>query len=366
MKSEVIDKVDFSIIRYSQCWEDTEVLLKALDIKDGDICLSIASAGDNSFGLLTQNPKKVVALDLNAVQLYLVELKKAAFLTLNYEEMLKFLGFTCSNERRAYYERCKVRISDEAKIYWDSNIENIEAGVIHTGKFDKFFALFRKKILPLTHRKKTVEKLLEVKTKEERYDFYNKKWNNTAWRMLFRIFFSKYTVGKLGRDPRFFDYAKNVKLSDIMMERTKYAFTELDVSKNPYAEYILTGEYKNNLPFSFRKENFEKIKNNLYKLELYNMSIEEYLGNTEEKTDKFNLSDIFEYMSLEMYDTLMEEIYKAASDKAILAYWNLIVPRSRTDIFADKVTELKEISEQLHKQDKAFFYTKFVVERINK
>ena len=69
MKSEVIDKVDFSIIRYSQCWEDTEVLLKALDIKDGDICLSIASAGDNSFGLLTQNPKKVVALDLNAVQL---------------------------------------------------------------------------------------------------------------------------------------------------------------------------------------------------------------------------------------------------------------------------------------------------------
>ena len=103
MESEVSKKVDFSIIRYAQCWEDPEILLEALDIKEGDICISIASAGENSFAMLTENPGKVIGIDLNLVQLRLVELKKAAFLSLEYKEMLEFLGFRESKKRTEYY-----------------------------------------------------------------------------------------------------------------------------------------------------------------------------------------------------------------------------------------------------------------------
>jgi len=66
LKSEVKEnKVDFSLIRYSQCWEDTEILLESLDISEKDVCFGILSAGDNVFSMLAENPEKVVALLLN-------------------------------------------------------------------------------------------------------------------------------------------------------------------------------------------------------------------------------------------------------------------------------------------------------------
>ncbi len=38
----------FDIIRYAQGWEDTDILLKTLQIKPGDTCLAICAAGDNA------------------------------------------------------------------------------------------------------------------------------------------------------------------------------------------------------------------------------------------------------------------------------------------------------------------------------
>ena len=60
MSSEIAAKASFEIIRYAQCWEDADILVKGLDVKEGDVCLSIASAGDNSFAMLVNNPKKVI------------------------------------------------------------------------------------------------------------------------------------------------------------------------------------------------------------------------------------------------------------------------------------------------------------------
>ena len=33
VRSEIAAKADFSRIRYAQCWEDTDVLLEALDVR---------------------------------------------------------------------------------------------------------------------------------------------------------------------------------------------------------------------------------------------------------------------------------------------------------------------------------------------
>ena len=55
MGSEVAAKADFTGIRYAQCWEDADVLLAGLDVKPGDTCLSIASAGDNALALLARS-----------------------------------------------------------------------------------------------------------------------------------------------------------------------------------------------------------------------------------------------------------------------------------------------------------------------
>src|SRR5437660_11583755 len=94
MGSEVAGKADFSGIRYAQCWEDADVLVEGLDVRPGDVCLSIASAGDNSLALLTRSPARVIALDLSSAQLACLELPIAAFRELSHPELLELIGST--------------------------------------------------------------------------------------------------------------------------------------------------------------------------------------------------------------------------------------------------------------------------------
>ena len=385
MKSEVKEnRVDFSLIRYSQCWEDTEVLLESLNIQENDICFGILSAGDNVFSMLAENPKKVVALDISFPQIALAKLKKEVFNSLSYEEMLEFMGVMKSDKRIEIYDRIKENLDKEVKEYWDFNKEAIQKGIIHAGKFEKFFKIFREKILPFVHSKKQIEKLLEKKSRQERIEYYDKYWNNFRWKLMFKLFFSKYIVGKLGRDKEFFRYAEK-NISEEMKERSRYALCELNPYENPYINYILTGNYRKDcLPYFLRKENFDKIIKNLHKVEILQSSVEEYLDQIDFKIDKFNLSDIFEYMSAENYSKLMGKIYDNAENNALLAYWNLIVERNsekldykkthseiavtgkETNVNGKKYERMKELDRKLHENDMTFFYTDFVVEKVIK
>src|ERR1700676_1705624 len=121
MGSEVAVKADFSGIRYAQCWEDADVLVEGLDIQPGDVCLSIASAGDNSLALLTRRPARVIALDLSPAQLACVELRVAAYRELNHPELLELIGSTLSRRRAALYQRCRPLLSAAARDFWDAH-----------------------------------------------------------------------------------------------------------------------------------------------------------------------------------------------------------------------------------------------------
>ena len=98
MGSEVAARADFSGIRYAQCWEDADILLDALNVGPGHVCLSIASAGDNALAMLTRDPARVVALDLSPAQLACLELRVCAYRNLAHEELLELIGVERRNE----------------------------------------------------------------------------------------------------------------------------------------------------------------------------------------------------------------------------------------------------------------------------
>lgn len=363
MKSEIENKVNFEKIRYAQCWEDADILIEAMNIKNGDIVLSIASAGDNSFSLLTKNPKKVYAIDLNPAQLACVEIRKKMYRYLNYEEFLILYGVR-EGDRLELYNKIKNYLPLSSKIFWDNHLEEIKIGIMHVGKFENYFKVFRTKIMPLIHSKKTINKLLSKKSLNERIIFYNKKWNNLRWKCLFRLFFSKFIMGHMGRDPEFFNYVEG-KVSENILKRSKYALSELPTNENPYLRYILCGNFKEKfLPHALRRENFEKIKNNINKIETVESSIEQFLSNKNIKIDAFNLSDIFEYMSEEAMTELYRHILNSSKKGTRICYWNMLVPRKCPNIFKEKIIQHTEKAEKLLKQDKAFFYSKFVIEEV--
>ncbi len=97
----------FRDILYAQCWEDPELDRIAFKIKPGDTVFSITSGGCNALAFLIDDPKKVICLDMNRYQNFLLSLKINAFRSLSHDEILEFFGVHASTRRLELYERIK-------------------------------------------------------------------------------------------------------------------------------------------------------------------------------------------------------------------------------------------------------------------
>ncbi len=363
MHSEIAGKADFSQIRYAQCWEDADVLLSGLDIRSGHTCLSIASAGDNTLAMLSRGPERVIALDLSPAQLACLELRVAAYRALSHPQMLALMG-SVPGPRETLYHRCRGLLSVDARAFWDARPGEIERGIGGAGKFERYLALFRERILPLIHPRARVMRFLTGGAAPERERFYRQEWDTWRWRLLFRLFFSRPVMGRMGRDPRFFRYAEG-SVAETLLRRARRAGTMLDPARNPYLQWILTGRHVTALPCSLRPENFEAIRDNLDRLEWRCGSLEEQLDTLPAGSiDRFNLSNIFEYMAPKTCYELLERLARAGRCGGRLAYWNLLAERRRPAHLAGRLRPLTGLAEDLHRQDKAFFYSAFVLEEI--
>ncbi len=361
--SEIQHRADFSAIRYAQCWEDSRLLVAGLE-PVGRHCLSIGSAGDNSFALLAAGAASVTAVEMNAAQIACIELRRAAYLTLEHREFLELLGSRASPRRMALYQACREKMPVEARTFWDAKPDAIAEGIGSAGKFERYFEMFRNRVLPLAHGRKRVLSLLEKRSPEEREIFYNEVWNNLRWRWIFQIFFSRTVMGALGRDPEFFKYVEG-SVADRILARTRHALVVLDPSENPYLHWILTGKHGSALPEALEEKNFGTIRNALLegRMVVAHASLEAHLSRFPEcRYDAFNLSDIFEYMSGDNSQDLLEKILGASNPGARLAYWNMLAPRSRPESLAARLKSCEV--DLIFAQDRAFFYSRFVVEEV--
>lgn len=362
MQSEITRRASFSGLRYSQCWEDADVLLEALDIRPGHVCLSIASAGDNTLAMLARSPSRVTAIDFNPAQIACLELRVAAYAELSRGETLELLGFRDSARRLGLYARCRIRLSPMARRFWDGLPAQIEKGVGSAGRFERYLAMFRTCVLPLAHSRERIARLLQGGSRAERESFYAHEWDTWRWRFLFRGFFSRFMMARLGRHPELFRYVDG-DVAGRILARTSHALTVLDPAENPYLQWILTGRCESALPFALRAENFEVIRANLDRLEWQCSSLEQYLDRAEPHSiDRCNLSDVFEYMSEEQFAHTLEQLGRSLRQGARIAYWNLLVPRRRPERMAQTLRPIDALASRLHTLDKGFFYNDFIVE----
>ncbi len=347
MSDRIEERARFDLIRYANVWEDAWILRQALRPAPGRRILSIASAGDNAFALLAQGAE-VVAADLSPAQIALVDLKRAAIRRLSYDELLAFLGIRRGEEdRRSVYERLERDLGSPTRDYWRDRLNAIADGVVHQGKFESYFTMFRNRVLPLVHGRRTVERLMDNRDRAAREEFYHRTWDNWRWRLLFRVFFSRFVMGRLGRDPEFFRYVEG-SVAERILGRARYALTVLPTHENPYVEYILTGNYGRVLPLYLRPYVFPELRRNLDGLTLFEGPVDEAArAHQGAGFDGFNLSDIFEYLdeaaSAEVYGRLLE----TARPGARFAYWNMLVPRRLSQSFPDRVRFLEDESRRL-------------------
>lgn len=351
-------------LSYAQCWEDPRLLRKALHIQPTTRVLSIASGGCNSLDLALAGAQEVVAVDLSQPQLAVTELKLAAT-DLDYPDFLVLLGLA-EGEAWPLYQSLRPQLSTAARDFLDGAATRFESGLLSSGRFEQYLSRFRTQALPLVHSKKTIGQLLEKKSLVDQRTFFDEHWNTWRWRGLFRLFFSRFFMARMGRSKAHFAQVQG-KVADRLLDRTEQVLTALPTSENPYLQWILTGRFQDlNCSHLYLSETgHAQLKQLRERVRLVHGSLDTVLGSAEsERFDAFNLSNIGEYLSLQEFESLYKLLLKGANPGAHLAYWNLFVPRTRPQSLAEQVHRMERQSQALLQEDRAFFYSAFQVEQV--
>jgi S-adenosylmethionine-diacylglycerol 3-amino-3-carboxypropyl transferase len=361
LKSPVSDSVLAREISYAQCWEDPAVLLDALVVGPEDDVLSVCSAGDNSFALAIAGARSVTCVDLSLPQLALAELKLAAARALPIQSFRALLGLDEPGRRVWFYHQVRDGLSETARRYWDAHEETIRLGLLGQGRFDRYIARFRETVLPWVHDDGVVRGMLACRTLEEQAAYFHERWDTWRWRGLFRIFFSRFVMARAGRSPEHFAQVEG-SVSDRFLARSRHALTEIPVSTNFFAQLMLGGRFPDleaAHPY-LSTAGHARLRAVADRIRFVHAPLEELAGS--ETFSAFNYSNIFEYVSAEHHGRLLEATLARARPGARIAYWNLLVPRSRPASLADRLERREAESAALLARDRAFVYGGFNLE----
>lgn len=361
--AEIATKARFDYLRYAQLWEDADVLTAALGSQSDSTLVSICSAGDNALAMLTLDPARVVTVDLSLAQIASLKLRIGAYRTLPHSEFLELMGSRESDKRAQLLNKVLAVCDEDTQEFW-TQLEPLvtQHGAGGAGKFERYFRIFRTYLLPLVHSRNTIDEMFIDRPEPEREHYLNTRFNTWRWRLLLKVFFSNTVMGRLGRDKSFFDHVEG-SLADHVASRVHHAAVKCNPSENPYLYWIMKGNHGNALPMTWRPEHYDTIRDRLDRLEVVHGALES-LVDSGVKADGFNLSDIFEYMSPEVFETVYGQILSASNPGARLVYWNMMVPRRVPASYQSKVVTNRDLEEKLKPLDKAFFYSDFIIEDI--
>lgn len=357
----------FSDILYAQCWEDPEMDRQAFNIKPDDVIFSITSGGCNVLTFLLDNPKKIIALDFNPCQNYLLELKMAAFRVLTYDQTLEFFGVLPSDKRMELYTRLRPVLQEKSLSFWDQQADKIITGIIHTGRYERYMHMLQRGFCFLMGRS-LFRDLFEAENRHRRKELFEKRWNNLRWRSFTRFFLSRFWMTLLFDKAFFTQVEKSFSFGSHFRHVAKRAITELPVKESTFLAYIMFGNYCcGNLPPYLRRQNYETIRQRLNRIQIVTASAENYFTSLpDDSISKFNFTNIFEWMPYEAFESLLKETIRIARNGSVITYRNLLVPRSRPESLARWIKPENECAQELHKRDLSFIYRAYHVELIEK
>ncbi len=358
----------FDGVLYAQCWEDPSIDRAALSIGPSDVVFSITSGGCNVLAFLIDDPQRIIALDVNPHQGYVLDLKRAAFGSLDHHEVLELLGASASTRRRALYSAVRSRLAADSRRFWDTHPRLVEDGLLHSGRYERYLRLLRR-WFGLLMGPSLAERVYAAPTAEARANLFRTRWDNWRWHLLTNVLLSRAVMTRLFDAAFFAQLEDSFSFGRRFRARVERAVLELPVERNPYLAYMLLGRFPTpqHLPQYLRPEHFETIRQRVDRIEIVTGPLEQYFATLPANSiSKFNFTNVFEWMPARTFDALLRETVRVARDGAVLTYRNLLVPRSRPIGLAPWIEPERALAAALHGRDLSFIYGAYVVERVVK
>ncbi len=367
--SDILERPVFGRLLFAQCWEDPRMDFEALEVGPGKTLLSVTSGGCNTLSLATLEPDRIIAVDLNPVQNWMLELKVAGVRALGHGEYLELLGVRGSDRRWDLYHSVRDELTDPACRYWDTQRPAIEGGVLRAGRYERYLGAFRV-FLRAIHGRKTIERLFANTSVETQRRFYDYTWDTLPWRLFFRIFFSRTVLGIGGLDAAFFTYVHGISsFGEHFRARARHALVNLPVRDNYFVAQICLGQYLDEeaVPPYLRAEHFPALKRTVERIEIVTGELGEVLRDQpDDSIDAFNYSNIFEWVPAETFETVLRETHRVARPAARLCYRNLLVQRRHLPSLDHLFDPHHELAARLLETDRSFAYSNFEVASVRK
>jgi S-adenosylmethionine-diacylglycerol 3-amino-3-carboxypropyl transferase len=344
-------------LMFTQSWEDPACDLAALRPQPGETIFAIISGCDNLFGLLLSDPAKIIAVDLNPAQVYLLELKRAAFRRLSHAEMLNLLGVRADIARQPLYQRLRGDLGPGALQFWDVRPQWFERSLLAQGGFERYYAMCRA-LLRIVIGRRRLGRLFTLRLDQQRA-FYAQEWDTWRWRALLRVACSKYVLGKR-LDPGWFAHAEVASFGRHFARLAEHAVAELPARSNYFLAQLFLGRYLDeaSMPDYLRAEQFETIRRRLDRIVPVTADVGAALAALAvQSVDCFALSNVFEYSPRALFEQTLPALVRAARPGARVALRNLLAPRRLADHPAFLVDTV--LSERLRDADRGFIYSRF-------
>ncbi|MCK4341338.1 MAG: BtaA family protein [Phycisphaerae bacterium] len=321
----VLERLVFHGIVFNMSWEDPEMDRRAFNLTGNDTVISISSAGCNPLNFLCQSPRKLISIDGNPAQNAILELKLAAIKTLAHATFFDiFAARNPAVVTRVYHRQLRPNISPRSQRFWDENLWMAARGIYNFGRMGLFCRILRRFLDLLGISRNQFEEFFELRTLGEQREWYEKYGAPKVWGPWSRRFVMfrplLYLCGVHPEQYRLVNGRHD--MYEYVKERVEYAFTKVPAYDNYFLSLVLTGRFRGNrVPPYLLEENFETLRNNLGRVLVVNGWLGPFLDTQPEGSiTKFNLLDIFDWMTPEMFESTLRSVLRAASLGATLIY----------------------------------------------
>jgi len=354
-------QVELSNLLFGMSWEDPSSDRRALAIEHGNTVTTISSGGCNTLTLLLDNPAKIYAVDINASQSFLLELKIAAVRHLEHEELLAFLGLAPSENRLKVFDRLAADLTAEALAYWRGKVEAVQQGVVHAGRYESFIGRFIR-FLGVMQGKGRIENFFRCVSVEDQRAYFERVWNTFQWRLLFKLAFNKRMLAKRGLTADYFKFDDgSSSFAESFFRRSKHAMCEIPIATNYFLAQYLRGRYWSGdaMPDYLREGNLAIVRSRLDRIEVITCDAQGWFAKQADSSiDAFSLSNICELMSPDEAGRLFSEVARTARTGARICFRNLIVPRGVPEELGAKIELQQDLSRDLLAHDRSFVYSR--------
>ena len=319
----------FSGLVYPQIWEDPEVDLKALNLKDGERLIAIASGGCNLLAYASQANAEIIGIDLNPTHVAFNKLKHAALETLDYGDFADLFGRANLASNIALYEgRLAPRLDAETRRYWEGRDR---LGRVRIGYFAKniYAQGLLGRFISGGHavaraHGRNPERMMEARSLEDQRAIFAEELAPLFEKGHLRWLMDKpASLFGLGIPPSQFDALKGreASMADVLKARLERLACGFDMKQNYFAwqafgrRYGMDGEGP--LPRYLEQPHFETLKARLPNVSITHASFTEKLAASDARSlDAYVLLDAQDWMTDAQLTSLWREISRTAAPGA--------------------------------------------------